>query len=91
MQEWAEANPVLVKELAGSRGMPVSYADKVAPRSAEEAVPALMETAESPRVVNRWRYLPTTWARCAREPRRNMAHPRNRSEYPTGGIATEVT
>jgi hypothetical protein len=46
MQEWAAANPVLVKELAGSYGMPGWTLDKVAPRSAEDAVVGLMEKAE---------------------------------------------
>ncbi len=46
MQEWAEANPVLVKELAGGRGMPGWTLENVAPRSAEDAVVGLMEKAE---------------------------------------------
>ncbi len=46
MNEWAEANPVLVKELAGGRGIPGWTLDKVAPRSAEDAVAGLIEKAE---------------------------------------------
>ena len=46
MREWAEANPVLVEELAGGRGMPGWTLEKVAPRSPEDAVAGLMEKAE---------------------------------------------